>query len=852
MPLPHKTRAFILGGGAFQGIFQQVLRLLNQPAKIVARAAPRAKMLKHSIGINHEGEDGRVSQAGMNEGVRHAFAIGGVYKNRRGVEVSLNFAIRDGCKKLDIGHRFRPVAHLFPQHFVLHRANHPALRLGQAFGKIEKKVGAFHAMAARHPEQINGFVCPLVKFWLLQKQARHRAGHAFFPEEACLMFGNPKPRVRQMQAALKKKPANRIVAAKAAINFRVQCADKNQTEPVKDADLAKQVKPRRPAIHHDEIRPLFAKDAGNGREGGQAIGQPTGIEAFPDADCDVFPNDPVRLARIRRKDCCLMSARYQFACQKCHLQLGAARGTLGGRIKREVRVAREEKKFHIPPLIFPNSHRLNQRTLVTLKRFCRVSRHHIARRDIVQDDGTRADHRAIANRNRAEDHHIAPHLHIVAQHRSRAIFFPEGGAMPQGTIFPNHRLLMHDQPHAVIKPQTGSDTGFEIQFDAQPPFDQHDINGRHRKPQPAQRLQFTQQLLRGAVKQQRALAFPIAAVGFPVLQDGIFHLACGSFMEVHFYLPGKYLPDSARQEAWKAGKVSTLEQGGKIACAQSWIYQTWAALTQAGLAVNLTQEIPSAGILVALTGFFSDEFRPPVDVFFAGIAADYLPHPGSHLHILQNPAHAKRLAHSAYMPHWPHPNLLPRDPARGDRFETVCFFGDESNLAAELRDKSWTSRLNDLGLRLEIRHADRWHDYRDADCVIAIRGFGRSPYLHKPATKLYNAWLAGVPFIGGLDSAYAGDGRAGVNFLQAASPDDLLGQLRRLQTEVSLREQLVEAGRETSRQFNSSAILERWRNLLTLEIPALAGHWKARGPLSRRAFMSGQSVRVWLDRKLRR
>ena len=95
------------------------------------------------------------------------------------------------------------------------------------------------------------------------------------------MFGNPKPRVRQMQAALKKKPTNRIVAAKAAINFRVQCADKNQTEPMKDADLAKQVKPHRPAIYHDEIRPLFAEDAGNGREGGQAIGEATVSKRFP-------------------------------------------------------------------------------------------------------------------------------------------------------------------------------------------------------------------------------------------------------------------------------------------------------------------------------------------------------------------------------------------------------------------------------------------------------------------------------------------------------------------------------------------------------------------------------------------
>ncbi|MFZ4680916.1 MAG: glycosyltransferase [Terrimicrobiaceae bacterium] len=323
-------------------------------------------------------------------------------------------------------------------------------------------------------------------------------------------------------------------------------------------------------------------------------------------------------------------------------------------------------------------------------------------------------------------------------------------------------------------------------------------------------------------------------------------------MEVHFYLPEKYLPDSARQEAWKEGKITTLEQGGKIACAQCWIYQTWVALQSAGVKVNLTPEIPREGILVGLSGFFGDDFRAPDDVFFAGIVADYLPHPGAHLHILQNPVHARRLRHSAYMPLWPHPNLIPREANRGDVFETIGFFGDAQNLAPELRDPAWIEQLGAMGLRLVIYDANRWHDYSDADCVIAIRGFGLSPYLHKPATKLYNAWLAGVPFIGGMDSAYAADGRAGVNFLQASSPQELLSQIRRLKDDVTLRHKLVAAGYEASRHFNATAILERWKTLLAQDLPDRARKWRQRSPLSRRIFSFSQAAGVWLDRKLRR
>lgn len=323
-------------------------------------------------------------------------------------------------------------------------------------------------------------------------------------------------------------------------------------------------------------------------------------------------------------------------------------------------------------------------------------------------------------------------------------------------------------------------------------------------------------------------------------------------MEVHFYLPEKYWPDSARQKAWREGNLTTLEQAGKVACAQCWIYQTWAALQRDGFAVHLTAELPASGIMVSLAGFFGDAFRPPGDVFFVGIVADSVPHPGAHLHILQNSLHARRLRPSVFMPLWPQPNILPRDPARGDRLETLGFFGDEPNLAPELRDPAWRAKLEKLGVCLEVFHADRWHDYRAVDGVIAIRGFGPSPYLHKPATKLYNAWLAGVPFIGGRDSAYAGDGMVGENFLQATTPEEVLVQVRRLKENPDLVRGLVESGRVAVREFDEAAILARWKALLSQDLPPMARHWQERSAFSRRMFYAAQSATVWLDRRLRR
>ena len=324
-------------------------------------------------------------------------------------------------------------------------------------------------------------------------------------------------------------------------------------------------------------------------------------------------------------------------------------------------------------------------------------------------------------------------------------------------------------------------------------------------------------------------------------------------MDVHFYLPERYLPDSDRQEAWRSGKITRLEEGGKIACAQCWIYQTWLALERSGFPARLTHSIPSDGALVTLTNFQGTDFRPPKDVFFLGIVADYVAHPHAHLHLVQNAAHARRLWNAIFVPLWPHPNLIPRDPTRSGIFENVCFFGDPSNLARELAEGRWQRKLREeLGINFIVCGADRWHDYSEVDCVAAVRGFGRSAYLHKPATKLYNAWLAGVPFIGGRDSAYAADGEPGRNFLRASTPVELLAHIRRLKEDPALRESLVTEGRIAATRFTAEAILERWKHLLSDAVPRLAERWQRKNATTRRIFFAAQSASVWLDTRLRR
>ncbi|MFZ4116721.1 MAG: glycosyltransferase [Chthoniobacterales bacterium] len=338
-------------------------------------------------------------------------------------------------------------------------------------------------------------------------------------------------------------------------------------------------------------------------------------------------------------------------------------------------------------------------------------------------------------------------------------------------------------------------------------------------------------------------------------------------MPISFCLPKEHFPDPAWIDAWERDQILPLEEKGKGATAQCWIYQTWALLIKARVPCYLLEGLPRTGsIIIAMSGSFpsivshlQEEMKKAAsgkswlcNFFLVDIVADGLPHPAAHLHLVQNRAHAERLPRSLFIPHWPQPHLIPRDPVRGSLFKKISFFGDSNNLAPELCSPQWQERLQkELGMTLEIRGAHRWHDYHDVDGVIAIRDFSRSRHLEKPATKLYNAWHAGVPFIGGRDSAYAADGHPGQDYLVGTSPENVFQHLKKLQEDTDLRARLVQQGFQAGAAYTREAILDRWKKLFQTTLPAYALKWQKASAWQRSYFDHTQELFCFWDRVIR-
>lgn len=322
-------------------------------------------------------------------------------------------------------------------------------------------------------------------------------------------------------------------------------------------------------------------------------------------------------------------------------------------------------------------------------------------------------------------------------------------------------------------------------------------------------------------------------------------------MKLHFYIPEHHLPSKERCSEWLGGRIPSLLEGGKSASVQAWLFQTWAELGSL-CDCELVTELPTHGVIITLSNLLPEGFRASAHQFIATVVADFVPHPGAQLQIVQNAAHARRLPGSVFMPHWPQPNLIARDPSRGGRFERAAFFGDLSNLLPELADFGFASRLqSETSMLLEVRGADRWHDYSDVDLVLAVRDFTKARHLNKPATKLYNAWLAGVPMIGGCDSAFAAEAQAGTDYLTARSAEECIRLVKQLRDNPTLRNSIVKSGQKKSASRSRDAVRKMWKDFCSFGLPQRVQQWERRSRLGKSLFWATQGSFFAIDRKFR-
>lgn len=207
----------------------------------------------------------------------------------------------------------------------------------------------------------------------------------------------------------------------------------------------------------------------------------------------------------------------------------------------------------------------------------------------------------------------------------------------------------------------------------------------------------------------------------------------------------------------------------------------------------------------------------------------------------------------AFIPHWPQPGLIPRCRQRGTRIQRIVFKGAE--LAEEFHSTEFHQALEQIGVKFLIHDnskdgAFNWHDYRDADLVLAVRDH---PALIKPASKLINAWRAGVPALLGPEPAFQELRQSSLDYVEVKTPDDALNAIRRLQQNPQLYQQMIDHGLRRAEAFTTDRIAQYWRDVLAGPVIEAYLCWKQRSQIKHQIELSLKTAQqhvIWQQEKI--
>jgi len=156
------------------------------------------------------------------------------------------------------------------------------------------------------------------------------------------------------------------------------------------------------------------------------------------------------------------------------------------------------------------------------------------------------------------------------------------------------------------------------------------------------------------------------------------------------------------------------------------------------------------------------------------------------------------------------------------------------NLAGNVDD--WKREFEACGLEFVPLLSSQWHDLRSIDVLIGIRSFDSNPHNNKPASKLINAWHAGIPFIGGYESAFMQIGHPGEDYLLAGTLQEAIAAVTRLRDNAQLYSRIVENGARRGTQYTEPKICEIWEDVIVGPIMHRYEQWKSSRNFERMRF----------------
>lgn len=303
------------------------------------------------------------------------------------------------------------------------------------------------------------------------------------------------------------------------------------------------------------------------------------------------------------------------------------------------------------------------------------------------------------------------------------------------------------------------------------------------------------------------------------------------------------------------GLVANSEEAFKrcMSGADVWSVQSYVLLKQRGLDIYLTDHYVPDAICVVPHNFLMVRDLP-FNSYVVACRTDSARPAICEIRSVMNPL-AIVGSDDHFLPHWPQPILIPRDTGRGSRVENLDFKGHPRNLAGPFKTPEFLASLREIGMQFLFDGAAiagqgdprnqflSWADYSQSDVVLAVRNLTEYDFGLKPAIKLVNAWMAGVPAILGPEPAYQALRKSELDYIEVITADDALQELKRLKENPSLYQQMVENGLQRAKECSADVVAQAWYQFLNGPVTQGYERWRQAGWMDRKI---GRPVRFFL------
>lgn len=267
-----------------------------------------------------------------------------------------------------------------------------------------------------------------------------------------------------------------------------------------------------------------------------------------------------------------------------------------------------------------------------------------------------------------------------------------------------------------------------------------------------------------------------------------------------------------------------------------WIVLTYLHLKRRSLNVAISDKFIPGEICVASSLDLAIRDRT-FQSFVVGCRSDGFKPEICDITIVQNKANLESET-DIFIPHWPQPGLIPRLKERGSTIENLVFKGSEVNLYQSFCSAEFKRELEKLGVMLRINGRPEngpvmWNDYTTDDLVLAVRDLTEKDALVKPASKLINAWSAGVPALLGPEPAFRDLRQSELDYIEVKTPEAVLEAVKKLKSHPDLYNQMVLNGLKRAEEFTIEKMTDRWQQALAGPIAEQYQQWKNRSQVSR-------------------